>query len=89
MKKAILAIAALGGLWMIGATPAAAKDYAYCLQTDSFGPGRCEYDTYAQCRATAQGLNADCNINPRVAFAQQRGVYVDGPVRHRRHRHSH
>jgi hypothetical protein len=89
MKTVFLAAAALatlGGLSMLDATPAQARDYRYCLKQpgDAGGPGRCEYDTYAQCLATASGLVAECNINPRVAFAQQQ---PGAPVHHRRHRH--
>jgi hypothetical protein len=62
-------------------TPAAAQD-RYCLQGRQWGyPGNCAFATYAQCRATASGTNATCGINPRYAYARQRGHW-GGPSRH-------
>ncbi len=82
MKGMLLALIAAAALVAGNAGPAAAKDYRYCLQSRHMGiPGDCSYDTYAQCRASASGRNADCNINPRVAFSQQRHW--------RRHGHRH
>lgn len=76
MKRVLLAMLAVGVVGAIGSGEASAKDYRYCLQSRHTGiPGDCSYNTYAQCRATASGLNADCNINPRVAFSQQRRTY--------------
>jgi len=73
MMFALLAVSAAGFAAMAGSAPAAAYDYPYCLQGGGFGiPGECSYQTYAQCRASASGRIADCNINPRVAFGQQR-----------------
>jgi hypothetical protein len=73
MKGILLALMAAGAVTAISSGPAAAKDYRYCLQSRGIGiPGDCSYNTYAQCRASASGRNADCNINPRVAFSGQR-----------------
>jgi hypothetical protein len=59
---------------MAGSASAAAYDYPYCLQGRGVGiPGDCSYQTYAQCMASASGRALSCNINPRVAFGQQRG----------------
>lgn len=45
----------------------------YCLTGKQWGyPGNCQFATFAQCKATASGTDADCNINPAFAFAQQR-----------------
>lgn len=56
------------------ATPAAARDFAYCLQGSGYGiPGDCSYTSYAQCKASASGRRADCNVNPRFAFGARRG----------------
>ena len=53
--------------------PAAAQDYAYCLQSRDVGiPGDCSYSSYAQCMLSASGRGAYCNINPRVAFGAAR-----------------
>ncbi|MBV9458312.1 MAG: DUF3551 domain-containing protein [Bradyrhizobium sp.] len=55
--------------------PAAAQD-RYCLQGRGWGyPGNCAFATYAQCMATASGTDAGCGVNPRYAYARQRGSY--------------
>ena len=57
------------------ASPAAAES-RYCLQGRIWGyPGNCQFATYEQCRVTASGTDAYCGINPRYAFARQRGAY--------------
>lgn len=69
MRAAGLAILAAGMIALAASSPAEARDYRYCLQSPNYGvPGDCSYDTYAQCRATASGLYADCVLNPRVLF---------------------
>ncbi len=73
MRGLLLALMAAGLFCATSSGTAAARDYRYCLQSRHMGiPGDCSYSTYAQCRASASGRNADCNINPRVAFSQQR-----------------
>jgi hypothetical protein len=78
MRKAMLAmmtVLAAGAASFTGSAPAAAYDYRYCLQGRGVGiPGDCSYATYAQCMASASGRALYCNINPRVAFGQQRPV---------------
>ena len=70
---AILALSAASAAMVAGPSPAAAYDYPYCLQGRGVGiPGECAYTSYAQCMASASGRALSCNINPRVAFAQQR-----------------
>ena len=75
MRKLVLTIFALsaaGVATLTTSAPAAAYDYPWCIQGRGVGiPGDCSYQTYAQCMATASGRNVYCNINPRVAFAQQ------------------
>ena len=74
MRPLILSVLALGAVYAGGVAPAAARDYPYCLQGPETGvPGDCSYSSYAQCRASASGRLADCNLNPRVAFAGPRG----------------
>jgi hypothetical protein len=69
---AMLAAVAAAGATLAGAAPAAAYDYPWCLQGGrDAGPGDCSYQSYAQCQASASGLNAYCNVNPRAAFARQ------------------
>ncbi|HKS18309.1 MAG TPA: DUF3551 domain-containing protein [Bradyrhizobium sp.] len=76
MSKTILAVMAAlaaGAASVAGSVPAAAHDYPWCAQGHSVGiPGDCSYQTYAQCMASASGRLLSCNINPRVAFGQQR-----------------
>ena len=68
--SAVILSASLGSL----ATPAAARDYPYCLQGRHCGyPGNCQFTSYQQCQATASGTMSYCGVNPRVAFEAQRG----------------
>jgi hypothetical protein len=72
MMFALLTLSAAGFAATASTQPAAAYDYPYCLQGGGFGiPGDCSYQSYAQCRASASGRRADCNINPRYAFGQK------------------
>ena len=65
--SAILLLATVGSL-----SPAVAA--RYCLQGRSWGyPGNCQFQTLQQCRATASGTGSHCGVNPRYAFARQRG----------------
>jgi len=84
MRKLILglmAVTAVGAATLTTSAPAAAGDYAYCLQGGGFGyPGDCTYSTYAQCQASASGRRASCGVNPRAAYGQMlaprgRGYY--------------
>jgi Protein of unknown function (DUF3551) len=60
---------------VFSAMPASAQD-RYCLQGRQWGyPGNCAFATYAQCMATASGTESGCGINPRYAYARQRGYY--------------
>jgi Protein of unknown function (DUF3551) len=69
----MLASLTTGVATLAGSGPAAAIDYAYCVQGRGVGiPGDCSYSSYAQCMASASGRGLYCNINPRVAFGQQR-----------------
>ncbi len=76
MRNAMLAALTLSAALaatVSGPSPAAAYDYPYCLQGRGIGiPGECAYTSYAQCMASASGRALSCNINPRVAFGQQR-----------------
>lgn len=70
---AVAAVSAVVGVSLIGGTPAQARDYAYCLTSPGYGyPGDCNYASYRQCREAASGRLADCVVNPRVAFREQR-----------------
>jgi Protein of unknown function (DUF3551) len=76
MRKTMLGlmtVLAAGAASVAGPAPAAAYDYPYCLQGRGIGiPGECAYRSYAECMASASGRALYCNINPRVAFGQQR-----------------
>ena len=65
MRAALFAILALGAVAVIDTTPAAARDYAFCLTGQDFaGFGDCKFNSYAQCQVTASGINATCTANP-------------------------
>lgn len=69
MRATGLALLAAGMITVAASHPAEARDYRYCLTTPNYGyPGDCSYDSYAQCRASASGRYADCNLNPRLLF---------------------
>nr|WP_249159606.1 DUF3551 domain-containing protein [Bradyrhizobium tropiciagri] len=56
-----------------GVSPADARDYPWCVQGRGVGyPGDCNYQTRAQCLASASGRDVSCGINPRAAYGQQR-----------------
>jgi hypothetical protein len=80
MRNAMLAILALSAATVAtvaGSSPAAAYDYPYCLQGRGIGiPGECSSTSYSQCMASASGRALYCNVNPRVAFGQQRKMRV-------------
>jgi hypothetical protein len=89
MRQIMFALAVVGGasaLMLGGSSPAAARDYPYCLEEPGgMGiPGDCSYSTYEQCQASASGRYAWCNINPRVAFSRQH--QSDNPPPRRRPR---
>lgn len=72
---ATLAAAALGSAALTSSPAAAYDDYPYCLQGRQQGyPGDCNFTSFRQCKAAASGTNADCGINPRVAY----GARPDG-----------
>jgi len=67
----LLTAAALGAVLT---TPAEAYDRRICMIGGGYPyPGDCSYDTYAQCRATASGQQAYCDVNPNYAFAEAEG----------------
>ena len=77
MRKILIMLALTAGtITVTGAVPADAQEYRWCLQGRQMGyPGDCNYQTRAQCMASASGRNAGCGINPRAAFAQRRPRY--------------
>jgi len=69
-------LAAVSALSVVGSVlpvSAEAIQDPYCLQGRRWGyPGNCQFSSYPQCMATADGTDAYCGINPQYAFAQQR-----------------
>ncbi len=72
---AMLALLSVGSVTMIGATPAAAYDYPYCLQCGELGyPGECLYPSYEACKEAASGREVYCGVNPRAALNPPPGL---------------
>jgi len=73
-----LALAAAGGLAMVGLAPAEAvgSRYPFCLQgDDSPGLSNCSFTSYQQCQATASGRRLYCIANPFYAGGGEADVY--------------
>ncbi len=69
MRAALCSILALGAIAMFNSTPAAARDYPFCLMGRDFaGTGDCKFDTLAQCQASASGRQAICAANPYPGY---------------------
>jgi hypothetical protein len=66
MRKAILALLALGTACAIDAAPAVAGGMPFCIKGCDFaaGVGDCSFSSYQQCLATASGRDATCAANP-------------------------
>ena len=63
MRRALLALTAICAAAVV--TPAAARDYPYCIKGCNYGAGvgDCVFTSYEQCQATASGLVATCAAN--------------------------
>jgi hypothetical protein len=50
----------------IGALPAAARDFPFCIKGCDFGGslGDCSFSSYQQCQAAASGRDVYCDANP-------------------------
>jgi hypothetical protein len=65
MRKLLFAALALSAFASLDITPAAARDFPYCIRgRDYAGFGECSFPTYAACAATASGRFAYCERNP-------------------------
>jgi hypothetical protein len=64
MRNALLALTAICAA--SAATPATARDLAYCIKGCDFGAGAgdCSFSSLAQCQASASGRDATCAANP-------------------------
>ncbi|ACI93733.1 conserved hypothetical protein [Afipia carboxidovorans OM5] len=69
-----LMAAATLGVMLAAPTPAEAFERRICLIGGGYPyPGDCAYDTFAQCKASAAGQQAYCDVNPAYAFAEAEG----------------
>jgi hypothetical protein len=66
MRKALWGLMACCAISTLSALPAAARDYPFCIKGCDFGAGRgdCSFTSYQQCKATASGRDAYCDVNP-------------------------
>jgi hypothetical protein len=66
MRAAISALMLCCAAAAMGASPASARDYPFCITGGDFGGsvGDCSFSTYAQCAAAASGRDAGCAANP-------------------------
>lgn len=77
MRNFIIAAVALSAAGFVGASaqPAQARDYLFCVKGDhnvNEVYGDCSYDTLAQCKASASGRRAYCDVNPLFSNASPR-----------------
>jgi hypothetical protein len=66
MRRVLEALMLCCAASLIGALPAAARDYPFCIKGCDFGGARgdCSFSSYQQCLATAAGRDAWCAENP-------------------------
>jgi hypothetical protein len=66
MRRAVWALMVCCAASTMGAPPAAAQNYPFCIKGCDFGAGRgdCSFSSYQQCLATASGRDAYCDANP-------------------------
>jgi hypothetical protein len=86
MRKALLALLALGAISVGCPGSAAAHEYRYCLQSTVEGT-YCLFTSYDQCMLAASGRGAECIVNPTIAFAEQAQPPQPQPPRRARHVH--
>ncbi len=66
MRIASWGVMAFCAVAILGALPAMARDYPFCIKGCDYGAGRgeCSFSSYQQCQATASGRDATCAENP-------------------------
>ena len=66
MRAAMSALMLCCAAAAIGASPAGAREFPFCIKGCDFAGGRgdCSFSSYAQCQATASGRDATCATNP-------------------------
>lgn len=65
--RAVLAASIAAGVAaLVSASPAAARDYPFCIKGSDYDSsvGDCRFDTIQACNASASGLLAYCDANP-------------------------
>jgi hypothetical protein len=88
MRTAILALLMCCAGSTISASPAAARDYPFCIQGCDFGGGAgdCIFTSYQQCLATASGRDATCAPNPYYNSASANAELQPNRIRQSRRR---
>jgi hypothetical protein len=66
MRKVIVALLVCCAASAMGALPATARDFPFCIKGCDFAGGRgdCSFSSYQQCQASASGRDAYCDTNP-------------------------
>ena len=70
MPKILLTVAAFAAVSLLGAEPAAAYDYPFCMKGEG-GSGDCRYETMEQCQAALAGTPGFCQPNYWLLQRQQ------------------
>ncbi|MGT2436254.1 DUF3551 domain-containing protein [Bradyrhizobium betae] len=89
IMNAILLVAGLPGVALIGAGPAAAQTYdpryPICMEVYTIDGSSidCSFTSIAQCAMTASGQSAQCYANPYAVKSRQPGLGPSPPRRNR------
>jgi Protein of unknown function (DUF3551) len=77
-KSTVVSILVRSVAYAAIATPASAHTYEYCLRDAESFAQSCDFDTLAQCQATASGRGGDCS-DPFLNDTS--GVHAYAPIR--------
>ena len=85
MRKSLRAVVMGCAVMASAASPAAARDYPFCIKGCDFGagPGDCSFSSYQQCQATASGRLAYCDANPNFSASVELQPGRGNPSRRR------
>ena len=89
IRSAILLVAGLPGVALMGAGPAATQTYdpryPVCMEVYTIDGSSidCSFTSIAQCAATASGQSAQCYANPYAVQGRQPGLGPSPPRRNR------
>lgn len=69
MRRSLQAVVMCFAVMASAASPAAAREYPFCIKGCDVGAGRgdCSFSSYQQCQATAAGRVASCEANPNFS----------------------